>query len=1640
MDAVPSPPAAIPGVMYGQGRKQGVGAWRKLGSARRVLGFVLVAFCAVAQTPVAQGQQLPPGVVGAFMDDFDRFQVQRNSRSHLFSGESTAARSLKVVDYGISAESRFDDSMLFLMRNSFKDTTATVVNITILDGTTRASLNDGEGEYNTLSRSAERKFVGLHRKTPPGMHAYRGFDGGVSDGAALPGVKNLTDAGSDCDRVSQGNMPVDTYNERMYTVCTKENGDVDRILARRTVSPYDVVFNLSEAAIWVNNTGGFVDTSAGGYQYLGGNKTHVGSLAAVSLAVSLWDWSLQGVFVRNGTLERGRIETCAGSLSCAEPGDVGAYSVEGALPSNTSGTGHTANLTQMHLGQAVYTRGGEKDRGTLHTVHSSSLYQDGRTWVESFNFTSYAVEATTWLFHSFNLLPFGTDSKPPYFVFPPTFVVFPEVIDVFVTLNEPGTVYYVVVPIYYEDVVPITPTTDQVRSGVGVNGATPVYAGVVDADSPNKPFKVVLDRASMFILQPYVIFVTAEDDEKVPNRMTQVDFGHLGTASANFTRPVDQLKASEGRVQAYSNLTLYLDEGEGINATYSFRLTSFPTSPVTVLVGAEPLPYSVWPAESALVHVSHINSTTGVATTAAPGVNITFDEHNWLTTQTVVLSAVNDTLYNPDVIVIRHNYTSLDPRYDGLQDKPTNSTPLPEVRAVINDDDKALVLLNGSHKPLSYNISEGDPSYYLNVALSQPPRSPVMVTFEVDKPSRLGLGRANNNLMAVTFDFSNYSTPVAIWLATLPNERKDDDVTATITARVLSTSPAYQRQNMVPVPPVSVFVKDMNIAMAYATPPHLNVTEAAASSFDTPSMYVSLYSQPQDQVEVRFVEVGAHSATRNISEQQLVFDPPMVALSTIATAKNAWKAENRVKVYGLSDMRAEGVVNVTVKFYMESSHSAFDDLYISNFVFNNDDQPALFSNGSVAVTIEDKDKASLDLRSSPTWNGETGLSTTVTLGAASRPFFSVNVRPVIECLSFACPYMAFEPNVTTLQADTLNTTSYVLKALDDKRYLGLPRFVVRHMVESVDPMYDNFTAPGFDSAEINVTVTSTVALGVEFNTSRVVVDEGKLKSNPSLPAFTERGFTVRLLSEPLAPVTIRPRVSGQIRITSGLELRYDNITWNQYREVRVQAIDDEVEEGYDLALVSFEVVSEDPFYNNLTTVDMSVIIRDNEVVTAREEVETFLDPATNSELSSPLTVDLVSGYGVKLPQGAITIDANGVPVLGPRGSVEQAGYTLPPDWAAQFETGWRPEGWGSDPAKKELEEALEEAYVARAVAAFPGIANGRLVANAAFPLGLWQGFAFPTGDFDWLSQWQAGWRPAAWNTSAPIGRALEDAVATATAGNLVAAGGFTPSFSGGLYGTYTLPADWKSRWLNEGWRPAGWGNASLEGTGFVETQLEASLAQDTVLNDFIGFNNGGAMFEFQGFEFPGDWQAQWQDGWRPDGWPTAVEIAAALNGNGAPVSPPVPAFVPPANDTNATAAPVAPGPPALTSFLIQVAAAVEAATSKEAVTNEGAAAIANAASGINQASSIAGLDLPPGFLNLWNAPPPDSDKPGPPWRPEGWDDPGNEQIKALFEEAVLNHTLGTFPGNLAAVGSGANGSAAFQWPIAGSATYDFPAD
>jgi hypothetical protein len=295
---------------------------------------------------------------------------------------------------------------------------------------------------------------------------------------------------------------------------------------------------------------------------------------------------------------------------------------------------------------------------------------------------------------------------------------------------------------------------------------------------------------------------------------------------------------------------------DGTTATFSVRLRSAPSAPVTIALASD-------------------DENEGTVSPAS----VTLTPANWSQHQTVTVTGTDDVVADGPAAftIVTSPSVSNDPLYAGID--------APDVQVTNTDDDQPGVLVAPSG---GLQVGEDGTTATFTVRLATQPASEVVIALSLSDATEVALDAA-----ALTFSPSSWQTPQTVTVTGLDDDVDDGDTTITITtAPATSSDPDYTG---IDAPDVMVTNADDDVAEVIVTAaPNLTTTEAGQSTTFT----IHLRSEPTQPVTIG---LGVSDATEgSVSPTSLMFDA------------SSWQTPQTITVTGIDDAVQDGDVTFEV--------------------------------------------------------------------------------------------------------------------------------------------------------------------------------------------------------------------------------------------------------------------------------------------------------------------------------------------------------------------------------------------------------------------------------------------------------------------------------------------------------------------------------------------------------------------------------------------------------------------------------------------------------------------------------------------------------------------------------------------------------
>ncbi|MEG5042772.1 MULTISPECIES: DUF4347 domain-containing protein, partial [unclassified Microcoleus] len=387
---------------------------------------------------------------------------------------------------------------------------------------------------------------------------------------------------------------------------------------------------------------------------------------------------------------------------------------------------------------------------------------------------------------------------------------------------------------------------------------------------------------------------------------------------------------------------------------------------------------------------------------------------------------------------------------------------------------------------------------------------------------------------SLTFTPANWNTPQPVTVTGVNDSIADGNIDYKIaTVAAVSTDPNYNLD----AGAVSITNKDNDTAGISITPTATTVTEGgAAGSYD-----IKLTSQPIAPVSLNF-NTGSE----------------INALGTITFDSTNWNVAKTVTVTATDDSKAEGTHSGTIAHTVTSTDTKYSGTTIQD----------------VNVAITDNETAGVSITPTSTTAAEGGANGSYELKLTSQPIAPVS-------LNFNTGSEINALGTITFDSTNWNVAKTVtVTATDDSKAEGTHSGTIAHTVTSTDTKYSGTTIQ-----DVNVAITDNETAGVSITPTSTTAAEGGANGS----------YTVKLNSQPIAPVTLTLTTGNQVETIAPITFTADN--WNVPQPVTVKAVDDTVVEGAHSGNITHTVSTTDAKYNVVVVSGVTVAIADNDTAT-----------------------------------------------------------------------------------------------------------------------------------------------------------------------------------------------------------------------------------------------------------------------------------------------------------------------------------------------------------------------------------------------------------------------------------------------------------
>jgi transcriptional regulator len=298
-------------------------------------------------------------------------------------------------------------------------------------------------------------------------------------------------------------------------------------------------------------------------------------------------------------------------------------------------------------------------------------------------------------------------------------------------------------------------------------------------------------------------------------------------------------------------------------------------------------------------------------------------------------------------------------------------------------------------------------------------------------------------------------------------------------------------------------------------PTNITATEGGA----TGSYFVKLTSQPTAPVNISFNTGNAISPIA-----QITFD------------STNWNVDRTVTVTAIDDSVAQGTHSGTIAHTVTSTDASYNAKVIPDV--------------TASITDNDSPGVSIVQSAGSTNIAEGGAAATYGVVLTTAPAANVTINFDTGSQISAIAPLTFTPNNWNVAQNV------TVSAIEDSIAEGTHSGTIAHTSVSTDTLYNGLTI-----SPVTATIADNDTAGVSISPTSTTATEG----------FANGTYSVKLNSQPLAPVTINFNAGSQINAIA--PITFDSTNWNVAQTVTVSAIDDSIAEGTHSGTITHTSVS-----------------------------------------------------------------------------------------------------------------------------------------------------------------------------------------------------------------------------------------------------------------------------------------------------------------------------------------------------------------------------------------------------------------------------------------------------------------------------------
>ncbi len=535
-----------------------------------------------------------------------------------------------------------------------------------------------------------------------------------------------------------------------------------------------------------------------------------------------------------------------------------------------------------------------------------------------------------------------------------------------------------------------------------------------------------------------------------------------------------------------------------------------------------------------------VSGDTGEATVSPA--SLTFTPANWSVGQTVTVTGVDDAIIDGSqltLVTVAVDDANSDDDFDPVPDQTVSVT-------TVDDDGAGFVV---SESGGSTGVDESGTTDTFTVVLTAEPSSNVVITVTSADPGETAVSPAT-----LTFTPADWNVAQTVTVTGV-DDLVDDGTTATLVT--VAVDDANSDNAFDPLPDQTVTVTTTDDDTAGVTIVETGGTTVVSESGTTDQFTVVLDTEPTSNVVIDVTSGDAGEAT--VAPAQLVFTPA------------DWNTAQTVTVTGVDDLVSDGnqFTPVTVAVNDGLSDNVYDPI----------------PNQTVTATTTDDDLAGFTITQTGggTAVSESGTTDTFDVVLTAQPGSNV----VLTVTSSDTGEATVSPAALTFTTSDWNTPQTVTVTGVDDLFDDGDQFTL--ITVSVD---DANSDDAYDLlADQTVSVTTVDDDGVGFT----VVESGG--STTVDESGTVDDFTVVLDAQPATNVVIDV-VSGDTgeATVSPATLTFTSANWNVAQTVNVSGVDDLVDDGDVVTLVTISIDdgASDPAYGSVSDQTVGVTTLDDD--------------------------------------------------------------------------------------------------------------------------------------------------------------------------------------------------------------------------------------------------------------------------------------------------------------------------------------------------------------------------------------------------------------------------------------------------------------